>query len=174
MKKVLYLFLALLLPGLIFVFLKYAGKNEFTVPIFYDQGVKLPEGCGFGPLDSAKDFSIAGSDPFTVSPKLRAMWEMNHEVNVVVFSTAGLDFNKIKLAIDEEMGKDAVWLKETNSLTIDVSGLSIVKKCEFLVNDPFQSVLIDKEGRIRGYYDLRKRDEVDRLRVELKILLKKY
>jgi hypothetical protein len=44
----------------------------------------------------------------------------------------------------------------------------------FLLEGPRQAVLIDSQRRIRGFYDLRNRDEVDRLRVELKILLEKY
>jgi len=34
--------------------------------------------------------------------------------------------------------------------------------------------LLDDQRRIRGYYDPQSREEVDRLIVELKILLKKY
>jgi len=34
--------------------------------------------------------------------------------------------------------------------------------------------LIDDQKRIRGYYKIGFRDEMDRLEVELKILLKKY
>ena len=170
MKKVLYLFLALLLPGLIFVFLKYQGKNEFTVPIFYEEGITIPGGCGFP--DSMRVFSF--DKPGRIDSALRILWKMDKEVNVLVFPDAKLDFNKIKIAIDEEMGEDQVWFYEANSLTRDMQGLEWLKKCEFLMKDPFQSALIDKQGRIRGYYDLRKRDEVDKLRVELKILLKKY
>ena len=38
-KKIVYLFLALLLPGLIFLFLKKFGKNEFALPTYYQHGV---------------------------------------------------------------------------------------------------------------------------------------
>jgi hypothetical protein len=52
--------------------------------------------------------------------------------------------------------------------------LGWAKKCYYLTNDPYNTVLIDSTGAIRGYYDVRLRDEEDRLRVELKILLKQY
>lgn len=52
--------------------------------------------------------------------------------------------------------------------------LNWAKKCYYLANDPYNAVLIDSTGAIRGYYDVRLRDEEDRLRVELKILLKQY
>jgi protein SCO1 len=35
-------------------------------------------------------------------------------------------------------------------------------------------ILVDKEGRIRGYYDGTSQDEVDRLRVEIKVILHEY
>src|SRR6185436_14560156 len=47
-KKILYLFIALLLPILIFLFLKYFGKNEFDIPVYYEKGVEdsLATKCG--------------------------------------------------------------------------------------------------------------------------------
>src|SRR2546422_195499 len=45
-KKNLYLFLALLLPGLVFVFLKYFGKNEFDIPVYFTKGVDDSLACG--------------------------------------------------------------------------------------------------------------------------------
>jgi hypothetical protein len=34
--------------------------------------------------------------------------------------------------------------------------------------------IVDNQNRIRGYYDATDRDEVDRLIVEIKIILKQY
>jgi len=174
LKKPLYLFLALLFPGLIFVFLKYAGKNEFAVPVFYENGITPLTRCSIK-TDSARDFSFKKDEkPFKIDITFRAMWSMNKEVNVLVFRSDNLDFDKVKLAIEDELGKDVAWFNEAETLVTDTTGLARVKKCNFFVNEPFQSVLIDKEGKIRGYYDLRKREEIDKLRVELKILLKRY
>jgi hypothetical protein len=38
-KKIIILFLGLALPGLVFVFLKMFGKNQFDVPLLHEQGV---------------------------------------------------------------------------------------------------------------------------------------
>jgi hypothetical protein len=38
-KKITYLFLALALPALIFIFLKIFGKNHFEIPIYYKEGI---------------------------------------------------------------------------------------------------------------------------------------
>lgn len=159
------MFLALLLPALVFVFLKYAGRNEFNIPIYFEEGVVMPpSGCG---QTYDKPYRI----PNTVWP---VTYVTQQEAKVLVFPERGFDFNKLKSAIDEEFGPGNVWLKEAFLLATDSATSNVWKKCIFLVNEPNQAVLIDMEGRIRGYYDLRLREEVDRLRVELKILLKKY
>ena len=53
------MFLALLLPALVFVFLKYAGRNEFNIPVYFEpkeferHGKKflIGHGDGLGPGD---------------------------------------------------------------------------------------------------------------------------
>lgn len=149
---------------MIFVFLKYAGKNEFNVPVYYETGVEIPPApCG-----------LSYGKPYRLPESTMRMMDSNHETNILVFPNAGMDFEKVLTDIDDEFGVGTVWLKNAFLLSSDSTEYTRWKKCVFLLNDPWQSVLFDKEGRIRGYYDLRLRDEVDRLRVELKILQKKY
>ncbi len=162
MKKILYLFLALLLPALVFIFLKFAGRNEFNIPIYYEQGVVNP------PNDCHQDFS----SPYRVQDSILGLAQ--HEANVVVFPVEGLDLIKLGSSIETEFGIGVVTIIDASVASRDVLTMNQWKKCDFIVNEPAQGVLVDKERRIRGYYDLRLRDEVDRLRVELKILLKKY
>jgi len=45
MRKGLLLFLALLLPVIIFLFLHFFGKNEFEVPVLYQTQDELPGNC---------------------------------------------------------------------------------------------------------------------------------
>ncbi|MEJ0056044.1 MAG: hypothetical protein WDN75_10520 [Bacteroidota bacterium] len=164
MKKSLYLFLALLLPGLIFVFLKFAGKNEFTVPVFHENGVEAPPAsCG-----------MTYSSPYRVPGSVLTFLEMSREANVLIFPVEGLNFGKLKQGINDELGTNKVGIIDAKALATDTARLDNWKKCIFLVSAPLQSVLVDSVGKIRGYYDLRSLKEVDRLRVELKILLKKY
>ena len=47
-----------------------------------------------------------------------------------------------------------------------------LKSCVYLQEEGTNTVLVDGMGRIRGYYDIRKRDEIDRIAVEIDILLK--
>ena len=165
MKKLLYLFLALLLPGLIFVFLKYAGKNEFTIPVYFEEGVNPPPA----------DCRLKYDKPYRLPDSVWHLTTKDHPTaNVLVFSKDGLNFSKLKSAIDDEFGSGAVWMEEAHTWVQDSLAYSKWRKCIFLITDPWQAALFDDQGRIRGYYDPRLREEQDRLRVELKILLKKY
>ncbi len=165
LKKLLYLFLALLLPALVFVFLKYAGRNEFNIPVYFENGVlEPPSECG-----------VAYPSPYRVPD---SVWQRRSitllDANVLVFPKEGLVLPTLKSKIEGEFGKKDVAFIETSMLTVDSATSSRLRKCVFFVDDPWETVLIDREGRIRGYYDLLSREDEDRLRVELKVLLKKY
>lgn len=155
-KKVVYLFLALLLPGLIFVFLKYFGKNEFDIPVYYTEGVKdIPAECR---LISEGQYYISDS----------VLAKMNWQAGVMLVSQA----------TDKERAELNQLVSNSNfeglQLTYLNEGESKIKNCILLMKDPWNAVLIDDQKRIRGYYKLGHRDDMDRLEVELKILLKKY
>ena len=155
MKKILYLFLALLLPGLIFVFLKFAGRNEFNIPVYYEEGVgTVPTDCG-----------LTYPAPYRVKTILTG-------ASVVMFPSAEPESGVgDRLSAEFSPSRLDILIAE-NQWPAD--SLKWAKKCYYLANDPYNTVLIDSIGAIRGYYDVRLRDEEDRLRVELKILLKQY
>ncbi len=164
MKKLLYLFLALLLPGLVFVFLKYQGSNRFDIPVYYEKGIaELPGFCTTPP-----------PGPYHVDD---SVWSHlnggKKRANVIIFPTPTLDIQNIARSIGGEIGEDASF---TDGATLSSDSLTRVRwsKCAFLMTSPRQTVLLDDQGKIRGYYDLHLRDESDRLRVELKILLEQY
>ncbi len=151
-------------PGMIFVFLKYAGKNEFNIPVYYEQGVEAPpSGC-----------DLAYQKPYLIPEGFRDIAGPGFAANLLIFPNVGLDVKKIHADIKNEFGDSALWIRDAHDLFQDSTAYRQKKKCVFLVNDPWQSVLFDSLGRIRGYYNLRLREEGDRLRVELKILQKKY
>lgn len=164
MKKLLYLFLALLLPGLVFVFLKYQGSNRFDIPVYYEKGVEEVRGS-CAPLPAG---------PYHVDD---SVWSHlnggKQKANVIIFPSPTLDVQNIARAIGEEIGEDASF---TDGARLSSDSLTTERwsNCTFLMTSPRQTVLLDDQGRIRGYYDLHFRDEADRLRVELKILLEQY
>lgn len=156
MKKRTYLFLALLLPALVFVFLKYFGSNRFDIPIYYTDSVSVA-----GPCAVVKA-------PYVLPDSVWSLFPGHKAANVAAL--AGLD-DEVRKEISEEIGAavDIVLLDG-----MDSARLSRWRNCVFLAGPTRPSVLFDGKGRIRGYYDLKSREESDRLRVELKILLDQY
>lgn len=155
--KALFLFLALILPICIFIFLKFFGRNEFEVkPLFEDSPPKLFPGC--------QQVGV----PYVVADSIKAQLELvNDSLVVVAFNTAGE--NQLR-RIKQEIANLPVGL-----LTLPESERHLFwKRCVFLMNEPLDLVLIDAKGRLRGQYVSSDRDEVDRLLTEVTIILKRY
>lgn len=160
-KKLVLLFLALLFPAVIFVLLKTFGKNEFDVPAWYTDALpELPAECD----------GLKITAPYTVPDSiLNALSEDRDRILCLHF-----DFSKNKSVtqlnrIKEKFSKDAVLVK-----TLDDQKYQVWRKCIFLLKEPFDVVLVDKGGNIRGQYNATDRQDIDRMMTELTILLKKY
>lgn len=159
-KKLIFLALALILPVAIFIFLKIFGRNEFHVPVMHAEGkIEAPEHCDY---DYSAPYRIA--DSVAVSLGLNSA----DSVHVLYFDpSASTAMNRVKVEFpasvaivgpDSFRGWDARLLRE----------------CVLLMEPPASVALVDHQHRIRGYYDGSDRDEVDRLIVEVKIILKQY
>jgi hypothetical protein len=161
-KKLIFLFVAFLLPGLIYTFLKMFGSNTFAVaPLFQDE-VTVPAGC-----PEVRAPYLLPENLFTVLSSASSQDSL-----VLIFykidearlgATAG-NINEIEKNISA--GKDGVQLIKINTDTLNL-------KCRLLIGPSIDIVLLDRE-RIRGQYTSTDRDEVDRLSTELDIILKKY
>ena len=93
--------------------------------------------------------------------------------NVIAVTVSEEDVKEVSDALRKEFG-DNVTVRSMDQLSLVEATRSRWAMCVFLAEDPKTTVLFDNQGRIRGYYDIRSLDEVDRLRVELKILLEQY
>ncbi|MBN8575549.1 MAG: hypothetical protein J0L66_01340 [Cytophagales bacterium] len=155
-KKVMFLLVALLLPGLIFLFLKKFGKNEFSIPVYYQTEAPV------APAGDCGTYSF----PYRIADSIKAQ----------IFS--GANPKPVLVVADTS----AVLVKHVTHVAQQLNSLFVVKygadtrwlSCAFFLNPPWTAVLIDTEGQIRGYYAPTTREEADRLLVELKILLKQY
>jgi len=155
--KFLLLFLALALPGLIYVFLKTFGRNEFDVPALYQEGVvPAMQECP-GP------YAVPYAVPDSMLGSLR--WRPGVP-SAIVFNPA-----TVRTAIDRLNNE----FRDGEFNLMEVPD-SLVNKavCALLLQPDANVVVIDTGQRIRGYYDAADRDETDRLILELKIILKKY
>src|SRR3954469_21311716 len=93
-KKALFLFIGLLLPILVFLFLKIFGRNEFEVPLLYEQGVEVkPAGCT---LDYPAPFVVLNTNlhQFTYSLK---------PLIVVNFAPESVKLNNLIEAFDKDV-----------------------------------------------------------------------
>lgn len=158
-KKLVILLLALALPGLIFLFLKLFGNNQFDIPVFYKNGVEDSITC--------KNFQ-----------KGQYILEDTMLTSVSWNKGAALLISDVSLNERKELTRTLadVSSNELQIINLDsnkVKQLDEVKRCNLFLKDPWNAVLMDKQKRIRGYYSLKSREELDRLDVEVEILLKK-
>ena len=160
-KKSLFLVLALVLPVGIFLFLRFFGKNEFDVEPLFQTPVPVPGEC-------CHDYVFPYIVPNSIGQELNIQ---QTELTVVVFGDTKDEFSSQVNRIEEEFSADPVRVK---SWMGDESEIQFARKCILLMNDPLNFALLDREGRIRGQYDGTSLDEMDRLIVEMKIILKKY
>jgi len=151
------------LPGLTFLFLKFAGKNQFQVPILYKDGItNMPSDCFT---------TSANKKPYSLSRQNLDELKISQEVNVIVFPDGKLNTKEVLSGISEEFGSSRVGVIDVLELTQDSVLLNDWKKCVLFIKPPFQSVLVDGLGQVRSYYDLKSREEIDRLRVEIQITI---
>ena len=179
----------LLLPVVIFLFLKSFGSNQFNVPIYYELGVtdSLPDECGRNKEIPYRVFTKPASAVllkvyhFEKQPtnelgfrleeleRVQDVFQENNGVKIFSFlNHPSITIKAIEKFADRVNVNKAFWsVRPVDSLTYDV-----FKNCELVMNDEdSRVVLVDTEERIRGYYDISDREETDRLILELKILL---
>lgn len=162
-KKSGFLLLALVLPVLVFTFLKFFGKNEFVVePLFQTAEAKLPPGC-------------AGINiPYVVPDSAYFALKQEHEADsLLIIFYEGM--------ADDLKASEAQLIRLNEYLQLDsgvgfrrISEKSKSVECTLLLNASLDLVLLDGKKRIRGQYNSNDRDEVDRLMTELDIILKRY
>jgi hypothetical protein len=154
-KKVIVLFLSLLFPVCIFLFLKLFGKNEFNVPPLYtDVYRENLEGCGMPVVL-----------PYRIPDSVRNVLSLSKERLTLFYFGSGEEKNLDNVTEENKSKFDFKQLSDT---------LRQLKNCIFFLEDSKDLALVDGDGTIRGQYDAGDRDEIDRLRLELSILFKEY
>lgn len=157
-RKVIFLFLALMLPVCIFLFLKIFGKNQFSVPPLFTE--VLPE--------NTDDCRVAIALPYRVSEDIRDSLSLPKEKMSLIYfgSPESNDDTNLGRVMDDHKNKfDLIALPDS---------LSRLRRCVFFMTGDDDLVLVDHQGTIRGQYKSSDREEIDRLRMELSILLNEY
>jgi hypothetical protein len=157
-KKVIFLFLALMLPVCIFLFLKIFGKNEFAVPPLFTEA--LPE--------NINECGVAVALPYRVPERIRDSLSLpKQKMSLIHFGPLeSNDETNLRRVKDNDANKfDLIALPDS---------LSRLKRCVFFLTGDNDLVLVDNQGIIRGQYKSSERGEIDRLQMELSILFKEY
>lgn len=183
-KKPILLFLALVLPVAVFVFLKFFGKNEFAVPVLFEDGIATPVGC------ESFRYDVPYSIPDTLLTKFS--WNSNDSISLVVFRITtdaeqqeqSIQLNRIFTEFPTDNFKIILLSESNKSEQSELENVRVVwvnwqyessaRSCVFLLKPTDNTVLLDSKKRIRGQYNTANREDVDRLIMEVKIMLKKY
>ena len=153
-KKVVILFVGLALPITIFLFLKIFGENKFEVAALFQ--TQLPEN-----ISDCQGISV----PYRIRPETVANFlRDDDQLGVVIIEQ---DLARLS-RITDQFNDDPINVKQIDSIA------SVpLKKCVFLLHEPYDVVLFDRQGNIRGQYFSGERDEIDRLILEITIILNK-
>jgi hypothetical protein len=161
-KKIVFLILALLLPVTIFVFLKLFGRNEFQVPVLHENNIPhTADHCNF-------TYSI----PYRVADSVISALDPEKNDSVYVFN--------FDSQIEDAMQRLSVEFRDDPVKIVNSADLPpkfeprLLRGCILLMHPDTAVAIVDSKNRIRGYYDANDRDEVDRMIVEIKIILKQY
>ena len=147
-RKGIILFLALVLPVLIFLFLKFFGRNQFDLPVFHTNSAEWPANC-----------PPPGQFPFRVPVQSLGL---KNRPAILFLAEPEIEASKrIPVEIDTTQFQFLRLLDSTDP-------------CAFGAPSGTSAVLIDPTGNIRGIFAALERDETDRLIMESKILLNDY
>ena len=160
-KKSLFLFLALILPVCIFLFLKFFGKNEFSVPpLFIDETPK-----------NVADCATTVVLPYAVPDSVMSRLQFDDDTLVIVHMGALARESSNQLQrVREEFGSYPIAILQLEPNPRH----RYWQACVFFLEEPLDLVLLDRNGVIRGQYASHDRKEMDRLLTELSIILKLY
>jgi hypothetical protein len=161
-KKIIFLTLSLLLPVAIFIFLKLFGRNQFDVPVMYQEGsIHAPARCKY-----------TYNTPYHIPDSVMMLFARNKADSLyVLYFRPGLNVPLNRIAL--EFDGDPVAVIAPSGFP-EETDLTLLQHCVLLMQPPSSVVLVDQRNRIRGYYNGSDRDEIDRLIVEMKIILKQY
>lgn len=206
------LLILLAVPVFIFVFLKSFGKNNYELPVFYEEGVVSSlSNCNFNSgLHTIPDFQFSSHNNHSVSEdilqdkitvvdffftscpdicpvmskqlsRVQEKFKKNNQVNILSF-TVDPEHDS-----PEVLREYAESFEATNSNWLFLTGkkenIYSLARCGFILpvedgdgspEDFIHSeklILVDGQKRIRGYYDGTDREEVDRLILEINVLL---
>jgi protein SCO1/2 len=172
-------------------FCNFEEGKQHTIPAFHmaNQDGKLVTNEIFAHGITVVNFFFTSCPticPTMNSEMLRVQesFENRKDIQILSFSVdPEYDTSEVLKEYGQRLGvNNNMW----NMLTGDIEEIYSLARCGFILpvehggDDPFEFIhsekfiLVDKESRIRGYYDGTSRKDVDRLIIEIQVLLSEY
>ncbi|MEQ9302101.1 MAG: hypothetical protein RIF33_26210 [Cyclobacteriaceae bacterium] len=170
MKKIFFLVVALLAPVVIYLFLQSFGDNQYELPVLYNEEVPVLEGCE-GVIAPYKlpggVYEGVQHKAILIDTRLGEVDRkfINNELARVRQYFGGSPFHYILMSVDIDAG---VLDGDNGGLDLEEYARCVLRYEE---NNSFIT-LVDRQGRIRSYFDTSKKQDFDRLITEIEILNK--
>lgn len=161
LTKTILLFSALLLPALIFLFLRQFGQNEFAVaPLYATEQPPVVEGC-----------PRVVDVPYRIREDLQQKYRIKADsLTVIFFGALNGEAANQYARVSDEIANEPVQVMTGIADSTELFS----RRCEFFLTDPADVVMIDHKGAIRGHYTAGDLGEMDRLLTEVAIILRKF
>lgn len=162
----------LALPLAIVLFLQKFGENKFSIPVYYEEGVADEvTNCNFEKKTFLVPDSLLNSSE---GPYIVLFFKETDNYNAIALNN---HVQRLKATFGNDTpeiifyaSRNLVQHKDVVVRELSQESLEHIMQCGFILKEFNRYVLVDSKNRIRGYYGTAL-DEVDRLIVEIKILL---
>ncbi len=173
--KILFLIAALVIPSMVYIFLRGFGENKFEIPVYYPNGLTI-EGCSSDTstthLVKFENYKLQGAQLFYF-PKWVNSNEFYRQCERIMAKPYQVVFIAIAdTTLQSKLGNTLV-VADENQL-FNIANCALVLGQEVAIAKPIfnRLVLVDAKKRIRGYYNGADLEDMDRLDIELDILSK--
>lgn len=158
-KKGFILLFSLLFPIIVFLFLKFYGQNEYELSVYNSSCSEIIDEYiinDFNRKNNIRIVDIRMTDNDILVDNYINKLEINDQIEVITLSNKLRNLNWLNLVVDEVL----------------IERLSGCIPNEYLEKSFI--LLLDKQNRVRGHFYSADRKEIERLDVEIDILLLEY
>tara|TARA_Y100001933_G_C18919797_1_gene530511 strand:- start:337 stop:831 length:495 start_codon:yes stop_codon:yes gene_type:complete len=158
-KKGFILLFSLLFPIIVFLFLKFYGQNEYELSVYNSSCSEIIDEYiinDFNRKNNIRIVDIRMTDNDILVDNYINKLEINDQIEVITLSNKLRNLNWLNLVVDEVL----------------IERLSGCIQNEYLEKSFI--LLLDKQNSVRGHFYSADRKEIERLDVEIDILLLEY
>ena len=158
-KKGFILLFSLLFPIIVFLFLKFYGQNEYELSVYNSSCSEIIDEYiinDFNRKNNIRIVDVRMTDNDILVDNYINKLEINDQIEVITLSNKLRNLNWLNLVVDKVL----------------IERLSECIQNEYLEKSFI--LLLDKQNRVRGHFYSADRKEIERLDVEIDILLLEY